>query len=242
MAFDTEDIFRRPISGEPVVSLPSGQPPERRVLEGELIRIEPLDPDLHADELFSASHADETARRIWDFLPWGPWQELAAFTGWLRQQAVSTDHIWYAFRDQKSGRASGMACYLDIAPVQGVIEIGGIWFTPQMQRTRAASEALYLMMSYAMDDLAYRRLQWRCNARNEKSRNAARRLGYRFEGIFYNHMIVKGHNRDTAWYGITGGDWPDVRRIFQSWLGDDNFAADGVARQSLSALMAQRPA
>ncbi len=133
-----------------------------------------------------------------------------------------------------------MACYFDIVPAQGVIEIGGIWISPDMQRTRAATETLFLMMSYAMDDLRYRRLQWRCNALNEKSRIAARRLGFRFEGIFYNHMIVKGKNRDTAWYAIVDQDWPEIREIFQEWLDDANFSQDNTARQALSALMQKR--
>ncbi len=143
-------------------------------------------------------------------------------------------------RSKRDGRAKGMACYLDIVPVQGVIEIGGIWFSPDMQRTRAATETLFLMMSYAMDELCYRRLQWRCNALNERSRSAARRLGFRFEGIFYNHMIVKGKNRDTAWYSIIDQDWPEIREIFREWLGEENFDQDDVARQSLSTLMQNR--
>src|SRR6266481_2853814 len=122
----------------------------------------------------------------------------------------------------------------------GVIEIGGIWFSPTLQRTRAATEALFLLLSYAMDELRYRRMQWRCNALNDKSRNAARRLGFRFEGIFYNHMVVKDRNRDTAWYSILDGEWPEVRSIIQGWLDDENFDPDGRARRSLSAMMTQR--
>ncbi len=133
-----------------------------------------------------------------------------------------------------------MAGYLDVQPTQGVIEIGGIWFAPDMQRTRAATEALFLMLDYAMTDLTYRRMQWRCNALNQKSRNAAVRLGFKYEGIFYNHMIYKGLNRDTAWYSLLDTDWPEVRLILKAWLSEGNFDDDGNARDSLTELMSKR--
>ena len=135
-----------------------------------------------------------------------------------------------------------MAQYLDIQPSSGVIEIGYIWFAPEFQRTRGATEALYLLLSHAMDDLGYRRMQWRCNALNAKSRAAARRLGFRFEGIFFNHMIVKGRNRDTAWYSILDHEWPEVSARITAWLADDNFDADGHARTSLGEAMTRRAA
>ena len=118
--------------------------------------------------------------------------------------------------------------------------LGYIWFAPSMQRTRAATEALYLMLDHAMTDLRYRRMQWRCNALNERSRAAARRLGFRFEGIFHNHMVYKGLNRDTAWYSILAEEWPDVRTVLRRWLDDDNFDARGVAKHSLAAMMDTR--
>lgn len=240
MVKDAEDIYRRPILGHRLDRLPSGRLPARTPIEGTQVRIEPLDPEVHTSELYQASHDTAEARHIWDYLPWGPWKEPDAFGSWLRALAGRPDRIWSAFRTRHDGRAKGMACYFDIAPDQGVIEIGGIWFSPEMQRTRAATETLFMMMSYTMDDLRYRRLQWRCNALNERSRRAARRLGFRFEGIFYSHMIVKGHNRDTAWYAITDQDWPVLRDIFQQWLNDDNFDQDGVAQSSLSGLMKNR--
>jgi RimJ/RimL family protein N-acetyltransferase len=155
----------------------------------------------------------------------------------MRVEAAAFDRVWFAMRPSSSGIASGMATYLDIRPLDGVIEIGGIWFEPALQRTRAATEALYLMLAHAMDGLGYRRMQWRCNSLNSKSRNAARRLGFRFEGVFYNHMIVKGHNRDTAWYSILDEEWPEVRELIKSWLDDANFDAAGNARRSLSEMM-----
>ena len=240
MTFDPESIYRRHISGFQVDQLPTGRLPARSPIEGKQVRIEPLDPAFHGSDLYQASHDSAEARRIWDYLPWGPWKEPNDFETWLRELAGSFDFIWYAFRSKGDGRAKGMACYFDIVPAQGVIEIGGIWFGPDMQRTRAATETLFLMMSYAMDDLRYRRLQWRCNALNEKSRVAARRLGFQFEGIFYNQMIVKGKNRDTAWYAVLDQDWPEIREIFNIWLDDSNFSQDDIAKQSLSTLMLKR--
>ena len=240
MAFDREEIFRRRLSGDRLEKLPTGLVPARSPIDGKTVRIEPINASSHAAELYQASHESSEARQIWNFLPWGPWQDQPSFESWLSGLASSLEFIWFAFRSKQDGRAKGMACYFDILPTHGVIEIGGIWFSPDMQRTRAATETLYLMMSYAMDDLGYRRLQWRCNALNEKSRAAARRLGFRFESIFYNHMIVKGHNRDTAWYSLLSQDWPEVQAIFQEWLDDTNFDRDGVARRSLSDLMQRR--
>jgi RimJ/RimL family protein N-acetyltransferase len=235
-----EQPFPRPLSGQPVATPPNGLVPARSPLLGRHVRWDPLNPNLHAAELYRAGHGSDAALRIWDYLPYGPFADEAAFHAWLRTQAAAFERVWFALRPQPYGAAAGMATYLDIAPLDGVIEIGGIWFTPELQRTRAATEALFLLLAYAMDDLGYRRMQWRCNSLNVKSRNAARRLGFRFEGVFYNHMIAKGRNRDTAWYSILDDEWPEVRKIIQTWLGDDNFDADGKARRSLVGLMQQR--
>ena len=130
---------------------------------------------------------------------------------------------------------------MDMHPGNGVIEIGYIWFAPSLQRTRAATESMYLMIDHAMTDLRYRRMQWRCNALNAKSRGAARRLGFRYEGTFYNHLIFKGLNRDTAWFSILDDEWPDVKARLETWLADENFEEDGRTKQSLAALMEDRP-
>jgi RimJ/RimL family protein N-acetyltransferase len=235
-----EQAFPRPLSEQKVANPPNGLVPARIPLRGRHALWEPLDPRKHAAALYRAGHGSDAASRIWDFLPWGPWPDEAAFHAWLRGQAAVSERVWYALCVPPDGPAVGMATYLDIAPLDGVIEIGGIWFAPALQRTRAATEALYLLLCHAMDDLGYRRMQWRCNSLNEKSRNAARRLGFRFEGVFYNHMIVKGRNRDTAWYSILDDEWLEVRAIIQAWLGDDNFDAAGVARTSLFGMMGRR--
>ena len=235
-----EAVFERQLWGERLDRLPGGLIPARRTLEGSEVALDPLDPAQHGDALYRASHGTDEARQIWTYLPWGPWNDEGEFRQFLAGCAASFEYIWYVFRLKSSGEIKGMACYLDVQPSQGVIEIGGIWFAPDMQRTRAATEALFLMLDYAMTELSYRRMQWRCNALNQKSRNAALRLGYKYEGIFYNHMIYKGMNRDTAWYAILDSDWPEVRSIIADWLGADNFDADGTAKSSLSQRMAGR--
>jgi len=236
----SEQPFRRALSGAPVAHLPSGLVPSRMPLPGRHVTLEPIDPALHATQLYDAGHGSGTALRVWDYLPTGPWPDEAAFIAWLRTQAALFDRIVFALRLMATGRAVGMASYLDIHPLDGVIEIGGIWFAPDVQRTRAATEALFLLLSHAMDGLGYRRMQWRCNSLNQKSRMAARRLGFRFEGVFHNHMVVKGRNRDTAWYSILDKEWPEVRDLITAWLDDGNFDAEGVARQSLTVMMDAR--
>ncbi|MGI9523878.1 MAG: GNAT family N-acetyltransferase [Hyphomicrobiaceae bacterium] len=240
MAIEHETVFERNLRGGPVRNMPSGLVPARQSLQGTTVVLEPLNPALHGSDLYRVSHCSDQGRQIWTYLPWGPWPNEGEFLQFLSDGAASFEYIWYVFRLKKTERFRGMACYLDVQPTQGVIEIGGIWFAPEMQRTRAATEALYLMLDYAMSDLNYRRMQWRCNALNQKSRNSALRLGFKYEGTFYNHMIFKGMNRDTAWYSLLDSDWPAVQSIIQKWLDTENFDADGTARNSLAKLMKQR--
>ena len=155
-------------------------------------------------------------------------------------QLLGLDPVFFAIRSTRTAKAIGQASFLDLNAQNGVTEIGHIWFGPELQRTTGATEALFLMLCNAMDDQGYRRMQWRCNALNEKSRTPARRLGFRFEGIFYNHLIFKGKNRDTAWYSILDDEWPEVRTIISDWLSPDNFKADGTPRSSLSEAMNNR--
>ncbi|MEX3010093.1 GNAT family N-acetyltransferase [Hoeflea sp. TYP-13] len=236
-----EEIFPRPLSGAVVNSPPPALVPPRTPLSGELVKLEPQNAARHAQELYDAGHETEAALQIWDYMRYGPWPDVASYAATLRQQSASFDTIFYAIREHAGGTACGQASFLDIHPEDGVIEIGHIWFSPKLQRSRAATEALYLMLCHAMDGLGYRRMQWRCNALNSKSRNAARRLGFRFEGIFYNNLIFKGMNRDTAWYSILDDEWPDVRALISEWLDPSNFDAAGKARTSLSEAMKNRP-
>ncbi|MGE0119667.1 MAG: GNAT family N-acetyltransferase [Dongiaceae bacterium] len=231
-----EEVCRRPLSDAPVEPLPSGLIPARVRLDGSSACVEPIDPERHAAELFAASHGVPGGEALWRYLAYGPWPTVEAFRGWLRECAAAQDPIFYAIRARGAGAACGMASYLNIVPRNGSIEIGHIWLAPALQRTRAATEALFLLMRHAMDDLRYRRLEWKCNALNEASRRAARRLGFRFEGIFHRHMIVRGRNRDTAWYSIVAEEWPAVRADIAAWLADDNFDAAGRQKRALSAI------
>ncbi|HSD52826.1 MAG TPA: GNAT family protein [Burkholderiales bacterium] len=226
----------RTVSGERVSPLPAGKAPERRRLEGTLLLLEPLDPDRHSESLYAASHESDEASRVWTYLPDGPFEDLASFAQWVRRMAAEPDRLFFAFRDRHTGRLGGMATYIEIRPTMGSIEIGYIWFAPFLQRTRQATEALFLMLAYAFDELKYRRVQWRCNALNEKSRAAASRLGFTFEGVFYQHMVVKGRNRDTAWYSILDHEWPRIRSNFEHWLAPSNFDAEGRQIASLRRL------
>ena len=158
----------------------------------------------------------------------------------LRTLSASLDPVFYAICLNSTGKAIGQASFLDLNAQNGVTEIGHIWFGPELQRTIGATEALFMMLCYAMDDQGYRRMQWRCNALNSKSRNAARRLGFRFEGIFHNHLIFKGKNRDTAWYSILDDEWPEVRAIISAWLASDNFTHEGKPKSSLTEAMKTR--
>jgi RimJ/RimL family protein N-acetyltransferase len=234
--------FARVITGATVEKLPSAMVPARSTLTGRYVQLEPLSADRHAAELYRASHGSEEALGIWTYLPVGPWPSLEAYTAALRQQSSAFDRVFYALRPIEGGPVAGQASYLDIHPQNGVIEIGSIWFGSTLRRTRAATEALYLLIRHAIDDLGYRRMQWRCNAENAASRSAARRLGFRFEGVFYRHMIYKGKNRDTAWYSILDEEWPELRAIFEEWLQPANFDARGGANVSLSSLMERRAA
>jgi len=228
--------MERRISGDRVAKAPSGRAPERRLLEGRFVVLEPLEIERHCESLYLASHETPEARQIWNYLPDGPFDGLPDFQAWLGAMVANPDRAVFAFRDSQTNRLGGMATYLDIRPSHGSIEVGYIWFAPFLQRTRQATEALFLMLRHALDELGYRRMQWRCNALNEKSRAAAVRLGFTYEGILYQHMVVKGRNRDTAWYSILDSEWPDIRANFEAWLSPDNFDAQTRQRKSLRAL------
>ena len=202
------------------------------------MRLEPLNARVHAAELYEASHGSDEALRIWDYLAVGPYPSVEAFAAYQRSCSASADPVFYAIRDLASGKASGVASYLNIVPANGTIEIGHIWFGPALQNTPAATEALYTLNRHAFDDLGYRRMEWKCNALNAGSRSAAVRLGFAFEGIFYNHMVAKGRNRDTAWFSIIDEEWPALRECYETRLATDNFDAAGRQRTSLGDLTA----
>jgi RimJ/RimL family protein N-acetyltransferase len=209
--------------------------PPRAPSEGRVCRIEPIDPERHAADLFAANRQDREDR-IWTYLPYGPFAAFEPYRDWMKSACLGDDPLFHAIIDKPSGRAVGVASYLRIEPAVGVIEVGHINYSPVIQRTVAATEAMYLMMRRVFDELGYRRYEWKCDALNAPSRSAALRLGFRFEGIFRQATIYKGRNRDTAWFAITDRDWPGLKQAFESWLDPANFDGAGRQRQSLSAL------
>ena len=212
----------------------SAKRPDRTPLAGSTVRLEPLDPDKHGRLLFAASHDDGAGELLFRYLPYGPFAGFDDFKTWLEQRAASTDPLFFCVVDGETGSPQGMASFMRMAPEHGVIEIGHIWFSPAIQRTRKSTEAIYLMARHAFDGLGYRRLEWKCDAQNTPSRRAAERFGFTFEGVFRQHLVVKGRNRDTAWFSILDGEWPPVRAAFEAWLAPENFDSEGRQRKSLS--------
>ena len=190
----------------------------------------------HTAELFEAGSGDPQRTRIWDYLAYGPFTSEAQMRQHLESQEASTDPLFFAIRPKASGKAEGVASLMRIDEKNGVIEIGHIWLGPGLQQTVAATEALFLLIDEAMTQLAYRRMEWKCNAANAASRAAAVRLGFLYEGTFYQHFIAKGRNRDTAWFSILDHEWPALRANFQTWLAPENFDEHGRQRQSLGEL------
>ncbi|NDW48048.1 GNAT family N-acetyltransferase [Ruegeria sp. PrR005] len=227
--------------GQPIgFALPEWQPrsrPDRRVLEGRFARLEPLDVARHAEDLWHAFAADVEGRS-WTYMPFGPFGGQAAFAAFLATMSQGDDPVYYSILDLASGRASGIASFMRVQPEHGVIEVGGIAFAPILQRTPAATEAMFLMMAHAFDDLGYRRYEWKCDALNAASRRAASRLGFRYDGLFEQAVVYKGRNRDTAWFSILDRDWPKVKRGFETWLLPENFDAEGRQRYGLAACRA----
>lgn len=208
--------------------------PQARPLQGHHVRLEPLDPARHGDDLWQTLQAGEQAdSTLWDFLPYGPFADQAAFQTWLASLAPSDDPLFYAVVDPRDGRALGQLSLMSIVPDHGSIEIGHVAFGGCLQRTPLATEAVYLLMQEAFA-LGNRRLEWKCDNANTRSKRAAERLGFSYEGLFRQHRVVKGRNRDTAWFSLLDGEWPAVDAGFQRWLAAENFDAEGRQRSVLS--------
>ena len=201
-------------------------------MQGRHVRLEPLKPALHCDDLFTAFAAD-TNNQIWDYLPYGPFESAADLANWMHATCAGPDPYFFAIIDQTSNRAVGVASYLRINPNSGSIEVGHINFSPRLQSTIGATEAMYLMMRWAFM-AGYRRYEWKCNALNLKSRRAAQRLGLSYEGVFRQATISKGRNRDTAWFAAIDVEWPMLQAAFETWLQPYNFDAAGQQKRSLS--------
>ena len=221
--------------GDPVPAF-EAKPPTRTRLSGRYVQLVPLDPVSQAPALFDGVQGHD---ELWTYLFDGPYPDLTSFRTRLDAMAMADDPLFLTIIDSPSGRPVGYASYMRIEPAHRVIEVGSILFLPALQRTRGATEAMFLMAKHAFDDLHYRRYEWKCNALNAPSRQAAVRLGFRFEGIFRQHMIIKGRNRDTAWYSMTDDEWPGRKKAFEKWLDPSNFDSSGHQLQRLSAFRNQ---
>lgn len=210
-------------------------PPSPRTLEGRYIRLEPLDPKRHGDDLWQALQGPESDPALWNYLPYGPFDQRADFDTWLAGNAETRDPLFYSVVDRRSGQVQGLLSFLSIVPEHGSIEIGHVAFGARMQRSPRATEAVFLLAEEAFA-LGNRRLEWKCNAANQRSMRAAERFGFQFEGIFRQHRVVKRRNRDTAWFAMVDHEWPALREAFRRWLAEENFDTEGHQRQRLEAL------
>jgi len=208
--------------------------PQPRPLQGRYVRLEPLDPVRNGADLWQALQAEDRADpNLWHFLPYGPFADQAVFLAWLTTQAQGRDPLFYAVIDPHEGRALGQLSLMSIVLEHGSIEIGHVAFGGRMQRTPLATEAVYLLMQEAFA-LGNRRLEWKCDNANTRSKRAAERLGFSYEGLFRQHRVVKGRNRDTAWFSLLDHEWPRVDAGFQRWLAAENFDAEGRQRNALA--------
>lgn len=215
--------------------LPGWSPPPRpdgQMLAGRHVRLEPLDADSHAADLFRAFSGHDG---LWDYMPYGPFSSASAYHRWVKERQAQSDPVFLAIRSLTTGHAEGVASFLRITPEAGSIEVGHICLSPRLQRSVAATEAMVLMMGWAFG-AGYRRYEWKCNALNLPSRRAAQRLGFSFEGVFRNHLIVKGRNRDSAWFSVIDSEWPALSEAFSAWLSPENFDGTGRQKERLSDL------
>ena len=235
------NAYGQPV-GDPVLGWQPRPRPDVQTLTGCYCRLERLDSARHAEDLFTADQVDADGTS-WTYLPYGPFADRTTYAAWIAQVAAQSDPFFFAVVNTEetsptSGRgAIGVLSLMRVQPEAGSIEVGHIHFSPALQQSRAGTEAHYLLGSYVFDQLGYRRYEWKCDALNEPSRRAADRLGFQFEGIFRQADVVKGRNRDTAWYAIIDAEWPRVREAFRAWLAPDNFDTRG---RQLSPLQARR--
>jgi len=227
-----------PVNSKPVgAAVPGWTPrelPPATPMIGRYVRVERLDPDRHAAQLFEAN-ADDRDASHWIYLFDEKPATLEAYTAWVKKAASTVDPMFHAIVGLADGKAAGVAALMRIDRNHGVIEVGHINFAPRLQRTRAATEAIFLMISRAFDELGYRRFEWKCDSLNAPSRAAALRFGFTFEGIFRQAIVYKGRNRDTAWFSITDAEWPAIKAAFERWLDPANFDASGGQKARLEA-------
>jgi RimJ/RimL family protein N-acetyltransferase len=216
-------------------------PPPRTTMVGRLVRVEPFSVADHAGGLFEAFR-DDPDGLLWRYRDVGPFATTQSFAAYAQAAMTGGSQEFFTIVDQASDQPLGSACYMNIVPLHGTIEVGTISFSNWLKRTPQATEAMYLMARRVFDELGYRRYEWKCDSANAPSRAAAQRLGFTPEGVFRNHMVIKGRNRDTAWFSITGEEWPSRRNAMERWLDDANFDANGVQKMRLSELNATRTA
>lgn len=207
-------LFGKPVEAWTVPPLPA-----KDTLVGRFCQLEPLECEAHVADLFEANSQSDL---IWDYLPYGPFRSEEAYGKWVGSVEEGTDPFFYAVRDLVSGKVLGVMSFLSVSPSTGSIEVGHINWSLPLQKTPAATESIYLMMQWAFE-VGYRRFEWKCNAMNEGSRRAAERFGFSFEGVFRQHMIVKGQNRDTAWFACIDKEWAKLKAAYEHWLSVDNF-------------------
>ena len=215
--------------------LPGWTPPPApmgEVLDGQYVRLERLDADAHAADLHRAYSGHDA---LWDYMPYGPFSSAAAYHRWAKETASGADPLFYVLRDKATGHCGGVASYLRITPAAGSIEVGHICLSPEVAKGRVWTEAMFLMMEWAFA-AGYRRYEWKCNALNMASRRAAQRLGFSYEGIFRQAAVIKGRNRDTAWFAVIDTEWPALREAYAAWLSPRNFDAAGRQKERLSDL------
>jgi RimJ/RimL family protein N-acetyltransferase len=234
---EPDELTKLPVGWK--VQYKAAKSPAAKTISGQSVRLERLQTQLHGDALWEATGGLHNAA-LWQYMSDGPFATRDEFDAGMNLAVNKPDPFFYAILEQQTGLAVGRCAYLNIRPQQGVIEIGHILFSPALQRTRAATEALYLMARHAFEELGYRRYEWKCNALNAKSQLAAVRTGFVFEGVFRQHMIVKGRNRDSAWFSILDSEWPLVRIAFESWLSEENFDKQGAQKHRLSDLMTRQ--
>ena len=204
--------------GELVENTAPSAPPGCKVYEGRFVSLHPVDPEKDAAELYRHSHGSPQNKRLWTYMAYGPFADEAAMEQWLRGCEASTDPLFLTVGSKELNQRVGVVSFLNIVSRMRSLEVGNIWYAPMVQHTRVNTETIYLMLCEAFDVLNYRRVEWKCDALNARSRKAALRLGFRFEGVFRQHYIIKGRNRDTAWFAMLDRDWPKVKSNMQRWL------------------------
>ena len=223
----SDERLGRPLPGWTPPAAPLGV-----TLEGAYVRLERMDPDAHAGDLHRAYSGHD---QLWDYMAYGPFSSASGYHRWAKETASGSDPLFYVLRDKVSGHCGGVASYLRITPSAGTIEVGHICLAPEIAQGRAWTEAMFLIMDWAFTN-GYRRYEWKCNALNLASRRAAQRLGFSYEGIFRQSMVIKGRNRDTAWFAVIDAEWPALREAYAAWLSPRNFDAKGRQKERLSDL------